>query len=29
VVWPNGRSQTVPVTQVDTTLTITQPADAS
>jgi enediyne biosynthesis protein E4 len=26
VVWPNGRSQNVPVTQVDTTLTVTQPA---
>ena len=26
VLWPNGRSQNVPVTQVDTTLTITQPA---
>jgi hypothetical protein len=27
VTWPNGRSQTVPVAQLDTTLTITQPAD--
>jgi enediyne biosynthesis protein E4 len=27
VVWPNGRSQNVPVAQVDTTLAITQPAD--
>ena len=27
VIWPNGRSQDVPVAQVDTTLTITQPAD--
>jgi hypothetical protein len=27
VIWPNGRSQTVPVAQIDTTLTITQPAD--
>ncbi len=27
VIWPNGRSQTVPVAQLDTTLTITQPAD--
>jgi hypothetical protein len=26
VVWPNGRIQDVPVAQVDTTLTITQPA---
>jgi enediyne biosynthesis protein E4 len=26
VVWPNGRSQNVPVTQLDTTLTITEPA---
>jgi enediyne biosynthesis protein E4 len=25
VIWPNGRSQDVPVAQVDTTLTITQP----
>jgi len=27
VIWPNGRSQNVPVAQLDTTLTITQPAD--
>jgi hypothetical protein len=27
VTWPNGRSQTVPVAQLDTTLTITQPGD--
>jgi len=27
VVWPNGRSQNVPVAEVDTTLTITQPDD--
>ncbi|MGD8843525.1 MAG: CRTAC1 family protein, partial [Gammaproteobacteria bacterium] len=27
VTWPNGQSQTVPVTEVDTTLTITQPDD--
>ena len=25
VIWPNGRSQNVPVAQVDTTLTITEP----
>jgi hypothetical protein len=25
VTWPNGQSQTVPVAEVDTTLTITQP----
>ena len=29
VTWPNGQSQNVPVTEVDTTLTITQPADES
>ncbi|MGB7931791.1 MAG: CRTAC1 family protein [Gammaproteobacteria bacterium] len=27
VVWPNGRSQNIPVAEIDTTLTITQPAD--
>jgi len=27
VVWPNGRSQNVPVAEVDTTMTITQPDD--
>jgi hypothetical protein len=27
VVWPNGRSQNIPVAEVDTTLTITQPAE--
>jgi hypothetical protein len=29
VIWPNGRRQEVPVTEVDTTLMVTQPADAS
>jgi len=28
VTWPNGQSQNVPVAEVDTTLMITQPADA-
>jgi enediyne biosynthesis protein E4 len=27
VVWPNGRSQNIPVAEIDTMLTITQPAD--